>query len=149
MLEHAIASYIDGRVRLRHPVLKDRKRAEALAVVLETLPGALSVSFNTRTGSVLLEYDPRQLSREELLALAAEWQDVWSDFAEPKPVRKRTGLCGVNKRTVIRITNRSMAATLAVSMGFALAGRMTGHVAVGSAFLGLSLAHAWLFRKCL
>lgn len=71
-IESCITSFVDGRVRLRHPSLKRAEDAELVRGFLASLPGILRVTVNSRTGSLLLEYDPDQISREDLVALAGE-----------------------------------------------------------------------------
>ena len=65
-IESCITSFVDGRVRLRHPSLKRAEDAELVRGFLASLPGILRVTVNSRTGSLLLEYDPDQISREDL-----------------------------------------------------------------------------------
>ena len=77
-IESCITSFVDGRVRLRHPSLKRAEDAELVRGFLASLPGILRVTVNSRTGSLLLEYDPDQISREDLLALAGQWADFAS-----------------------------------------------------------------------
>lgn len=69
MIEDYITSFVDGRVRLRHPALINSKNIEQLRAAVLNVPGMHAVTVNGQTGSVLLEYDPGQLSREELLVL--------------------------------------------------------------------------------
>ena len=59
-IESCITSFVDGRVRLRHPSLKRAEDAELVRGFLASLPGILRVTVNSRTGSLLLEYDPGQ-----------------------------------------------------------------------------------------
>ena len=97
-IESCITSFVDGRVRLRHPSLKRAEDAEQVRGFLASLPGMLRVTVNSRTGSLLLEYDPDQISREDLLALAGQWADFASaqDEAAPRKRRfdgSRTGAC--------------------------------------------------------
>lgn len=102
-IESCITSFVDGRVRLRHPSLKRAEDAEQVRGFLVSLPGMLRVTVNSRTGSLLLEYDPDQISREDLLALAGQWADFASAqdeaaprkrrFDRPGPSGSRTGAC--------------------------------------------------------
>ncbi len=103
-IESCITSFVDGRVRLRHPSLKRAEDAEQVRGFLASLPGILRVTVNSRTGSLLLEYDPDQISREDLLALAGQWADFASAQDEaahlgsgastgPGPSGSRTGAC--------------------------------------------------------
>lgn len=64
-LEAHIVSFTNGRVRLRHPALR---QPEAHAVLREALGNQrcfTELTFSARTGSVLLEYDGRTLSRAD------------------------------------------------------------------------------------
>ena len=145
-IESYITSFVDGRVRLRHPSLKRAEDAEQVRVFLASLPGILRVAVNSRTGSLLLEYDPARISREDLLSLAGQWADFASAQDEgARPPRKRR----FDRAKAIRFTNRGMLATLAASLAFGLAGRERGHVAAGGLFLLFNLAHLYTFRKAL
>lgn len=64
-LKAHIVSFTNGRVRLRHPALR---QPEAHAVLREALGQAdcfTELTFSARTGSILLEYDGRTLSRAD------------------------------------------------------------------------------------
>lgn len=67
LLSECISSFIDGRVRLRHPLLKEQHRALAFCAPLLALEGIKSIDGNPRTGSALICYDTKQLSREQLM----------------------------------------------------------------------------------
>lgn len=67
-----VTSFIDGRIRFRHRALRDEAVADRLKAYLSTLPGVRSTEVNTRTGSVLLDYDPDVLDRKTLLGLAGQ-----------------------------------------------------------------------------
>ena len=142
-IESCITSFVDGRVRLRHPSLKRAEDAEQVCGFLASLPGILRVTVNSRTGSLLLEYDPDQISREDLLALAGQWADFASVQDEAAAPRKRR----FDRARAIRFTNRGMLATLGASLG--LAGRERGHVVAGGLFLLFNLAHLYTYRKAL
>ena len=129
-IESCITSFVDGRVRLRHPSLKRAEDAEQVRGFLVSLPGMLRVTVNSRTGSLLLEYDPDQISREDLLALAGQWADFASAQDEAAPRKRR-----FDRARAIRFTNRGMLATLGASLAFGLAGRERGHVVAGGLFL--------------
>lgn len=67
-----ITSFVDGRVRLRHPALKDAATAELVTAVVSGVDGITAVQANPVTGSLLIFYDPDKLSREQLLELAEQ-----------------------------------------------------------------------------
>ena len=143
-IESCITSFVGGRVRLRHPSLKRAEDAEQVRRFLASLPGMLRVTVNSRTGSLLLEYDPDQISREDLLALVGQWADFASAQDEAAPRKRR-----FDRARAIRFTNRGMLATLGASLAFGLAGRERGHVVAGGLFLLFNLANLYTYRKAL
>lgn len=56
--------------RIRLDILKNNpRRAEALQTCLRTLKGIKEVTVNPLTGSLLIQFDECQISRDELFAL--------------------------------------------------------------------------------
>ena len=147
MFEQYITSFIDGRVRVRHPALRLEKNTFPLRELLGMLPGVRQIAINSRTGSLLLEYDPHQLSREDLLSLGSQW-DAFSAAETPQHHPKK-GILGLTRAQAIRYTNRGMLLSLAASIGFAAIGRERGHVIAGGIFLLLNAFHLHTFKKCL
>lgn len=159
-----VASFVDGRVRLRHPVLKKAGEAEEARLLLAALPGMRRVSVNPRTGSLLMEYDPVQISRDDLLVLAGQWKAWAAPAPEPGEAGQAPksanggsgGACraarrryGISRAQAVRFTNRGMLATLAASLALGAAGRERGHVIAGGLFLFFNLVHLYTYRKCL
>lgn len=155
MLSDAVASFFDGRIRFRHVALRDPDVAARLHEYLTTsLPGVRSAQVNSRTGSLLLEYDPEVLDRSTLLGLASRAEELLAPLQEKKgetrapgeirPVRHRSG-----RASARRTLNRSMLVTLAASVLFGALGRARAHVVLGAAFTALSAAHLYSVRKCL
>lgn len=70
-----VSSFIDGRVRLRHPALRNANLVNEVRPVLSSVRGMRRVTFNVVTGSVLLEYDRNLLSRDELVSFAVPWAE--------------------------------------------------------------------------
>ncbi|MDR3165407.1 MAG: hypothetical protein LBU13_07490 [Synergistaceae bacterium] len=56
-----IESFIEGRVRLRSPLLKDPVMRERLTAELLNIEGVLKAEVNPRTHGLLLEYDKERL----------------------------------------------------------------------------------------
>lgn len=56
-------SFLDGRVRLRHAVLRDKVVQASLQAALEQQGCFTVIRFSSVTGSLLLEYDAQHLSR--------------------------------------------------------------------------------------
>ena len=146
MIEKHITSFIDGRVRVRHPALRVEENAAPLRELLGSLPGMRQVAINSRTGSLLLEYDPARLSREDLLALAGQWETF---VAAEAPAHRKKNVLGLTRAQAIRYTHRGMLLSLAASIGFAALGRERGHIVAGGLFLLLNALHLHTFRKCL
>ena len=73
-IEEAIRSCVPGRVRVRHEALRNLAAGEieALRQTISAVDGVQSVRVNPRTGSLLLYWDVRRISDEELLGLA-QW----------------------------------------------------------------------------
>lgn len=65
-----IASFTDGRVRLRHEAFKEQAIHAALRQALEQTGQFTAVEFKAATGSVLLRYDAGRLSRADFLEAA-------------------------------------------------------------------------------
>lgn len=68
-----VRSFVDGRVRIRHPALQ---RSDVVAVVrkhLSRVSGVRSLQFNTDSGSVLILYDSSVLPKNRLIAVGTAW----------------------------------------------------------------------------
>lgn len=147
MLDGIITSFIDGRVRVRHSALKKAANAAKTHDALMRTPGVRKAEINTNTGSLLLEYDPKQLSRVELLQMAEKMKEGLAEDEEPALSRRKGRL--LTPAQVRHLTNRGMILTLGASVGFALAGRMGAHVALGWGFLALNALHLYRYRRCI
>lgn len=62
-VQACVTSFLDGRVRLRHPVLRDASVQADLQDMLERQGCFTVIRFSAAAGSLLLEYDARRLSR--------------------------------------------------------------------------------------
>lgn len=155
MLSDTVASFFDGRIRFRHAALRDPDVAARLHAYLTTsLPGVRKAEVNSRTGSLLLEYDPDLLDRATLLDLAARAETLLAPSrteggevcaaGERRPVRRRPG-----RAQIRRALNRGMLVSLAASVLFGALGRTRAHVALGAVFTALSAGHLYSVRKCL
>ncbi|MDR2050729.1 MAG: cation transporter [Deltaproteobacteria bacterium] len=124
-----IVSFTDGRIRIRHPALKDPENMRALASLLESLPGARGVLPNPRTGSLLFRYDPEQISRENLLAAEKVLQTRLG------PAQERPSAYYTRKRENVLLG----AALSACMLGLAVSPRL--HVWAGFSFVLLTMGH--------
>lgn len=63
-----IVSFIEGRIRLRNPLLRDANILQQITSLVQNQPGIRQIITNERTGSLLIEYDSTIISHEDLLA---------------------------------------------------------------------------------
>lgn len=133
-----IASFCEGRVRLRHPALKDAETVNGMVAMLNDYPGVLEVNSNLLTGSLLILYDPEAVSREDLAKAAA----MLEERVGPAPAACRPGLglrpllCSVPKKYEIGLLNASFSLCL-----LGLLGSKRLHYWAGGAFALLAALH--------
>lgn len=81
-----VRSFLDGRIRIRHPALQDREVVEVVRKHLSAVRGVRSLQFNPDSGSVLILYDSAELPRERLIAVGTAWAVFLDDvYAGKKP----------------------------------------------------------------
>ena len=91
-----IESFIEGRVRLRSPILKDPAARERLREELLKIDGVLKAEVNPRTCGLLLEYDKERLPLSLLRRVAPSLNrlnamtldDIIKTIAEVLPGKK-------------------------------------------------------------
>lgn len=157
-----IASFIDGRVRIRAEALKDPALMDQVLAALGARDGILSATPNPRTGSVLVLYDPAAVSRETLLTAALALEEQLRSLEEAGANRKgatllsrlRRGESWRGKRNgrLSPLTPRGESALmgalylLTAVTGF---GSRRTHVILGAAFAALAGIHLYDRRRCL
>ena len=153
-----VTSFIDGRVRLRHPALRQRHVVAEIQPRLLRINGIQSAEFNERSGSLLLYYDTAILSRDELIRQALPWADYLDACLKGHPATPPSGggvgehkpafpLCGnICWRKAV---NRGMLASLAVTAGSLALGSKKGHTVAGICFLAFAGVHVWRYRRSL
>lgn len=147
-----IVSFIDGRVRLRHPALKKPDLADMALSVVKSVEGVTDVRVNPVTGSMLLFYDTEKLSREQLLALAHQCSAFLPDEEEGqrKACRGSAGsACRLLSRETTRLVDRALLVSLLCSLAGAAAGLEAVHRVTGAVFAVASLQHLAAHRKAL
>ena len=163
-----ITSFVDGRVRLRHPALKDRDTAELVCTVVGGVEGITSVQANPLTGSLLIYYDVEKLTREQLLELAEqgaafipglnEEEAPAAETAEGEAApRKACRVCApvdevlqlLTGRGATRFVNRAMLVSLIASLAALPLGSRAVHTAAGGVFVSGVLQHLIAHRKTL
>lgn len=151
---NCIVSSIPGRLRLRHPALRNPARLEKLEHRLAAWPQVLELKANPATGSLLLRYDVVGLGEAEC---ASRCEAALADLlprppekvavvdappAKPRSTRARTLRAN-------RLAKRGMLASLVASMLLAAAGAKRGHIWTGMFFLHALGVHLWVHRRTL
>ena len=163
-----ITSFVDGRVRLRHPALKDKATAELVCTVVGGVDGITAVQANPVTGSLLIYYDAEKLTREQLLELAEqgaafipglnEEEAPAAETAEGEAApRKACRVCApvdeviqlLTGRGTTKFVNRAMLVSLIASLAALPLGNRAVHTAAGGVFVSGVLQHLIAHRKSL
>lgn len=138
-----IASFMEGRVRLRTDALKDPEKLRMVEDTIKSQNGVLSTLANPRTGSLLVEYDPERIPKETLLMAAGM-------------LEKELGLCPEEPRRgkkMLQIINPGAELLLLTgTLGFSMLGGVVNkrlHVAAGVLFLLLCGKHLYSRRRSL
>ena len=71
---------MDGRVRVRHPALRDAAIAGKARAALLRVDGVRDIELNPLSGSALILYDSTRLSQDRLIETGCRWAD-WLDKA--------------------------------------------------------------------
>ena len=137
------ASVLPGRIRLRHPLLRDGARHAALS---ERLAALVAVEGNPRLGSLLLRFDPADSGMEaRIRAEVAAALPAPEPAARPVPhVGKRIALPKSRKAAAKWEINRAAKIGAIVSMAISLAALGTSkklHAQAGFVFVAMMLAH--------
>ncbi len=150
MLEQCISSFMDGRVRLRHEILRDPVIVAQIKGFLPSVPGVQDVCINTRIGSLLLTYDAEVLSKDALLDILQQGENLL-DLSQYTLVKKTP--CSTKKKPcsclVRRPLNQALLLTMGGTMLFAYAGSKQVHIVAGWLFMGFNAYHIWKRRKLL
>lgn len=138
-----IYSFRPGRVRLRAQALREQNLVQSIQEMLGGYPGIVDFRANCRTGSLLVRYDPEQISQDQLRTALA--------FIEQRFPGAASGAKSIGIRTplVSRSTERRM---LLGVFALCLAGTMGGkvvHMVAGGAFTLLAARHIYIRRRLL
>lgn len=68
-----VRSFVEGRVRIRHPALRQENVLRLARENMEAVSGVRSVEGNSLSGSVLITYDSAIIPRERLFAMGEAW----------------------------------------------------------------------------
>lgn len=145
-----IASFYDGRVRIRHRALKDPEFMATVQCMIGGQDGIIEMRANPKTGSLLVLYDPAVISREQL-TLAA--QVLANRAAEiPAGKKKTKGAAVACLKTPLRLSRRNETLLLTGVYGVTLLGGFINtrlHIAAGGLFTLLAAKHLYDRKRCL
>ena len=68
-----VRSFVDGRVRIRHPALRHEAVVRLAREKMSAIAGVQSVEGNSVSGSILITYDSKTIQRERLFAIGEAW----------------------------------------------------------------------------
>lgn len=118
-----LAHHVPGRLRLKLPIhMRDADAIAQYAELMRAQPGVLEVSTNTRSGSVVVRYDPKTTGSRVLLETAGHGD---GDGARPLSLphlgsaRSRDGTDGAPRRPADGAMQRA-AQTFGIAVGHAL-----------------------------
>lgn len=137
-----IASFYDGRVRIRHNALKNPELMATVQQMVGGQDGIIETRANPRTGSLLVLYDPNVISREQLL-LAAQMLE-----SQTAPAGGKTGC----PKPSWRYMRRTETVLLSTAYGLTVFGGFINtrlHIASGVLFTLLAAKHLYARRRCL
>ncbi|GAB1252960.1 HMA2 domain-containing protein [Desulfovibrio falkowii] len=80
-----VRSFVDGRVRIRHPALRNGSVAALAETRLKAIAGVNAVECNPVSGSVLILYDSKAIPKERLFAIGEAWAVYLDKVKDGKP----------------------------------------------------------------
>lgn len=157
--KNALVSCLPGRIRLRHPALRDKRCNARLATALSTLNEALTVEPNLTAGSVLFRYDPTRCDRRAMEARVGALcgRELGEPATAAEPAEERTGAAdtpapaAARRRSAAKQFNRlaklAMLASFPLSLALAAQGEKRLHAVTGGAFTLFLLVHLIVHRR--
>lgn len=150
-----IVSFIEGRVRLRHPIFKDEEVLQQITTVLHGYSGVNSLTANIRTGSVLIEYDATLISKDDLLMASQVFEEQFLSnetlldnsneseafMDEEELVKQRLKGMLLQMQTALRNDSGILFITLLSSVASGFLGFKKWHTVLGTTFATLALRH--------
>lgn len=149
-----IVSALPGRIRLRHPLLRQPARNRDLADRLAALDGLRVADSSTTAGSLLILYDPARTARgtveAQVAAAAADVLNIAPPPAaaapSPPPGTGRAAAGQTATRTLNRVAKIGMMGSMAATLAALGVGKRL-HAGAGAVFVALMLVHMTIQRK--
>jgi len=158
-----IVSFIPGRIRLRHGVLREPQCLDRLAAAVARWRHVHAVTGNARTGSLLVQYDAAALDdgccAARLAAAVGKLpganakENAKAGAGETGAYSRRHGGApraqggGTPRVRANRWAKRGMLLSLAISLALAAAGGKRWHALSGVLFLHALAVHLWAHRR--
>ena len=142
-----IASFYDGRVRIRTEALKDPDNMALVENFIKGQDGVIDIAANPTTGSLLVHYDPEKIPRDTLMAAAQALEAQLPQTKTPGTARKK-----IARKACMPFSRKTETALLVGLYGATLAGGFVStrvHIAAASLFTVLAGLHVYNRRKCL
>ena len=139
-----IASFVDGRVRIRREELKNPDTMNLVIDMIRAQDGILELVPNTRTGSLLILYDPEKISRAALMEAAETLEKQFGPIRGEAAPKKR--VCG--KMLTPLAETGLLSGIYGLTLLSCFASRRL-HVLCGLAFTGLAVMHVYTRRRML
>ncbi len=164
MLEEYIVSFTEGRVRLRHPALKDAALGQEISTFLLEMNGILSLEHKALTGSLLIYYDAEHITQEEIYILLEQGEQWLKENAPQVEAPSASVTVQVQKSGAMvwhspykpltkaqkrKLIHASMISTFMATLISGGVGNKKAHYMAGGAFALLTFAHLWRMRKAI
>jgi hypothetical protein len=128
-----LVSDIEGRLRIRDKLLKDSYVADAARKDLLDSQGITHVSINFKVGSMLILYEPSQITRTDVENIVFQWlKPVVADENEATIFRSPAPRMTMKRR---KLVNTTMLSSLLVSLVLAALDAKKLHILSGLLFL--------------
>jgi heavy metal translocating P-type ATPase len=108
-----VAHSIRGRLRIRYPATWLRAQGEGLETAIRALTGVRTVSHSPVTGSVRVDYDPVQLTADDLLAAIERMAAPLLPYPAPVPARVEPARVSPAGTPLLRLIGASSVLTAA------------------------------------
>ena len=139
-----IASFFDGRVRIRRDELKNFETMDAVISLIRAQDGVIDLVPNRRTGSLVVTYDPEKIPRETIMDVAAMFEKQFGLEKQEDQPQKST-----RRKKLSPLAETGLLAgvySLTMLSGFV---SKRAHVFAALLFTGLAITHVYTRRRLL
>jgi len=136
-----LVNAVDGRLRVRSPILKVRRIGESIVAEVGQMAGVTEVRLNPTASSMVVRYDPAQVEME---ALEERLEALCTQTQIRVQKRKRDLSRNLNLASKV-----GMVGTLAGTVGFAYLGSKKNHERIAWGFVSFVAFHILRNRNTL